>query len=263
MMAAQDNSGGRHTLFKSMLTRVNGVLVHSKVSTASPPTDAPPVVLVHGLGLSHRYMMPTAERLAADFRVYVPDLPGFGDSGHPDGVLDIPGLADALAAWIEAAGLDRPALLGNSHACQIMIDLAARHPDRLSRGVLQGPTTPPGERSWFWQFLRWRENNNYNPPELGPVTWGEYPKAGYFRVLRTFQFAIRDRPEDKLGAIRAPMLVVRGQLDPICHEDWAEQVARGIPNGRIAIMPDEAHTLVFTAPEKLAQTAAAFFRERC
>jgi hypothetical protein len=54
----------------------------------------------------------------------------------------------------------------------------------------------------------------------------------------------------------------RVKYDPIYHEDWAEQVAHDIPQGRIAIMPGEAHTLVFTAPEKLAATAAAFFRER-
>lgn len=260
MQPAHDSAGADTASFTSLFMRVDGVLLHAKASTGAPP-DSPAVVLVHGLGLSHRYMMPTAERLAADFRVFVPDLPGFGDSGHPDRVLDIAGLADGLLGWMDGAGLDCPALLGNSHGCQIIIDLAARYPDRVWRGVLQGPTTPPGERSWFRQFLRWRENNKHNPPEIGPVTWGEYPKAGYARVLRTFQHAIRDRPEDKLGRVRAPMLVVRGQIDPICHEDWAEAVARGIPDGRIALMPGEAHTLIFTAPEKLAATAAAFFRE--
>lgn len=247
--------------FRSMWTEVNGVRVHARVSTGAPPLNRVPVVLVHGLGLSNRYMMPTAECLAPDFRVYVPDLPGFGESGHPDRVLDVPGLSDALAAWIDVAGLGRSDLLGNSFACQIIIDLAARHPDRVRRAVLQGPTTPRGERSWFWQFIRWRQNAPYNPPALDPCTWGEYPKAGYFRVLRTFNYSLVDRPEDKLARIRAPTLVVRGQIDPICHEEWAEEVAYGIPNGRIVLIPKVAHTLVFTAPEQLANVARQFFIE--
>lgn len=244
-----------------MWTDVSGVRVHAKVSTGIPPPERAPVVLVHGLGLSHRYMMPTAECLAPDFRVYVPDLPGFGDSGHPDKVLDVAGLADALTDWMAAVGLKRAAMLGNSFACQIIIDLAARHPDRIERGVLQGPTTPRGERTWFRQYRRWRQNAPYNPPELNPITWGEYPKAGYLRVLRTFHYSLVDRPEDKLSRIQAPMLVVRGQIDPICHDEWAEEVAMGMPNGRIALIPDVAHTLVFTAPEQLSAVAKQFFKE--
>jgi pimeloyl-ACP methyl ester carboxylesterase len=69
------------------------------------------VVLVHGLGLSGRYMLPVAACLAARYRVLRPDLPGFGDSGHPARVLDVPALADALAAWMRAMSLRRAALI--------------------------------------------------------------------------------------------------------------------------------------------------------
>jgi pimeloyl-ACP methyl ester carboxylesterase len=69
------------------------------------------VVLVHGLGLSGRYMLPVAACLAARYRVLLPDLPGFGDSGHRARVLDGPALADALAAWMRAMSLRRAALI--------------------------------------------------------------------------------------------------------------------------------------------------------
>jgi pimeloyl-ACP methyl ester carboxylesterase len=193
--------------------------------------------------------------------VYVPDLPGFGESGHPRKVLDVPGLADALVAWTDAAGLGRASLLGNSFACQIIVDLAARHPARVERCVIQGPTTSPEERSWLWQFIRWRQNSPYNPPELDPITWGEYPKSGYLRVLRTFHHSLRDRPEHKLPRIAAPTLVVRGQCDPICRATWAEQVARCLPHGRLVKILGVAHTLVLTAAEQLASVTRQFLRE--
>jgi pimeloyl-ACP methyl ester carboxylesterase len=50
-------------------------------------------------------MLPLARELAPHFRALAPDLPGFGHSDHPPAALDVPELADALLAWIDAAGL--------------------------------------------------------------------------------------------------------------------------------------------------------------
>ena len=166
-----------------------------------PSAQSMPVVLVHGLGLLGRYMLPTAEYLAPHFPVYVPDLPGFGDSEKPEPALDVPALAEALAAWIMAAGLGRVALLGNSFGCQIIADLAACHPELVGRAVLQGPTTPPDERPWRWQFVRWRQNQPYNPDLLANHR-GDYRKCGYRRLLQTFRYQLQDPIEHKLRAPR-------------------------------------------------------------
>ena len=226
-----------------------------------PPRWRLPVVLVHGLGLSSRYMLPTAEYLAPHFPVYVPDLPGFGDSEKPARTWDVPALAEALAAWIRAAGLGRVALLGNSFGCQIIADLAARHPELVERAVLQGPTTPPDERSWFWQFVRWRQNQPFNPDALSPITWGDYRKCGYRRLFQTFRYQLKDPIEQKLPRIPAEVLVVRGQLDPICQLGWAAEVAGLLPQGRLVEIPAVAHTLVYTAPEQLAQVTRQFLEK--
>jgi pimeloyl-ACP methyl ester carboxylesterase len=246
------------SLFRSDWTMVDGLPVHMKVATGYAPPGRPPLVLVHGLGLSHRYMMPVAECLAPAFDTYVPDLPGFGDSAHPPRLLDMPGLAEALFGWMNAVGLGRVSLLGNPQACQIIADLAMRHPDRVERCVLQGATTPPDERGWLRQFIRWRQNNCYNPPDLGPPTWSDYRRAGYLRVLRTFRLGLFDRIEDKLPHITAPTLIVRGQYDPICRDAWAVDMSRLLPDGSLVLIPGVAHTLVFTAPEQLAMVTRQF-----
>jgi 2-hydroxy-6-oxonona-2,4-dienedioate hydrolase len=220
-----------------------------------------PVVLVHGLGLSGRYMLPTAQHLAPHFPTYLPELPGFGDSARPETVLDVPGLADALAAWLRAVGLAQAALLGNSFGCQVIADLAARYPQLVERAVLQGPTTPPKERSWFWQLVRWRQNQPYNPDSLSPITWGDYRKCGYRRLIRVFRYQLQDRIETKLPRILAPVLVVRGQHDPICGPSWAAEVGRLLPDGRHVEIPEVAHTLVYTAPEPLAGVIRPFLEE--
>ena len=236
---------------------VNGLSIYS-LASASPPPGAPTIVLVHGLALSGRYMIPTAKQLTGRAEVHIPDFPGFGDSDKPEEILDVPGLADALAAWLRVV-LARPVvLLGNSFACQIMIDMTARYPDLVTAAVLQGTTTPPKERTWLDQFIRWRQNAKFNPPETGEIASEDYSKCGYVRALKTFHYSLVDRPEDKLHRVRAPALVVRGELDPICRPEWAEQVARGLPDGGLVVIPGVAHTLCYTAPVQLADTTMEF-----
>lgn len=248
--------------FRSLVREVDGVAVYAVASSEPTPAYAPVVVLVHGLALSHRYMMPLARELAVrGCRVYVPDLPGFGDSGHPAGVLDVAQLAGALAGWLSAADIPCANLVGNSFGCQIIAALAARWPMGVERIVLQGPTTPPGERNVAHQFIRWRQNGRFNPPELEPLTSDDYRRAGYGRAWRTFRLGLRDHIEDNLPAIGAPVLFVRGQRDPISPAGWLLELASQLERGHLVEIPGVAHTLCYTAPDQLAGVTRAFLDE--
>jgi 2-hydroxy-6-oxonona-2,4-dienedioate hydrolase len=251
----------RELAFDHFWRWVGGVRTHARVSRVRPVHKAPPVVMVHGLGLSGRYMLPVAHAMAHDYRIFLPDFPGFGDSDEPSETLDTGGLADSLAAWLEEARLEPAVLLGNSFGCQVAIDVAARFPDLIQALVLQGPTTPPDERHWWVQFRRWRQNTPYNRPGLSQVAGEDYRKAGYRRIIHTFQFSLRDRPEDKLAHIDKPALIVRGEFDPICREEWATEVAQALPQGHLVILPHVAHTLVWDAPAELGSLAADFIRQ--
>lgn len=247
--------------FMAFHCRVAGLPMRALVSRTLAPASRPAVVLVHGLGLSGSYLMPTARLLQRQYRVYVPDLPGFGDSGKPRSILGVAQLADRLAEWMQAARLGRAHLLANSFGCQVIADLAARYPRLVDRLVLQGPTTTPSERSWLWQWVRWRQNSPYNPPEMGEIAKRDYDKCGRLRAILTFRKSLQDHIEDKLPLIRAPTLVVRGQYDPICRESWAEAAADALPDGRLVIIPGVAHTLVFTSPRQLAAVTRPFLEE--
>lgn len=109
-------------VMESLWTWVDGTLMHALVSP-SAAVDAPPLVLVHGVIASSDYLAPTAELLAPDFLVYLPDLPGYGRSKPSTRRMDVPGLADALVAWMDAVGLPQANFLGNSFGCQILADL--------------------------------------------------------------------------------------------------------------------------------------------
>ena len=81
-------------------TRLDGVDVFYRESEG-PVSGSPVMMHVHGFGLSGRYLLPTAERLASEFHTLVPDLPGFGRSGRTAEPLDVPGLARAAAAFLD------------------------------------------------------------------------------------------------------------------------------------------------------------------
>jgi pimeloyl-ACP methyl ester carboxylesterase len=240
--------------FRLLQAELNGLPVYTQISANSPP-KAKAVVLIHGLGLSSTYLMPTAKALAPYYRVFVPDLPGFGRSGKPSHVADVPELANDLAAWMAVIELNRAVLLGNSFGCQIIVECAARHPERVEQAILQGPTTPPEERGWFWQFVRWRQNPN---PNMGAISRRDYRSAGLGRVLKTFRYSLLHPMEDRLEQINVPVLVVRGSRDPICRHGWAEEVAQRLPQGQLVVIPGVHHTLVFTHPLELVRVCRPF-----
>ncbi|TMH57331.1 MAG: alpha/beta hydrolase [Betaproteobacteria bacterium] len=168
-------------------------------------------------------------------------------------------MADSLAAWVARMRLPgQVALLGNSLGCQIIAAALDRHPAIADAAILQGPTTPPDERNIFWQLIRWRQNLRNDPPEMKAISRDDYVKCGRRRVWTTFYYGLKDPLENRLGRIHHPVLVVRGERDPICREEWAMDVAKRLPHGKFVELPHVAHTLVFTAPGPLAQATKSF-----
>jgi 2-hydroxy-6-oxonona-2,4-dienedioate hydrolase len=117
------------------------------------------------------------------------------------------------------------------------------------------------ERSWFWQFIRWRENQRHNPPSLAELTNAEYKKAGLHRVFWSLHYQITDRVEDKASRIEAPVLVVCGEHDPITNQQWCEKITHLCPQGRLVVIPGAAHTLCYTVLVQLARVSRSFLNE--
>lgn len=235
--------------------------MHARVSVDPVPDRALPIVLVHGIGVASRFMVPVAEALAPYHPAYAPDLPGFGESGKPDRALNLSELADALAAWARAAGLGRAVFLGNSFGCQVVADLALRHPGLVERVVLQGPTMDPRARTAGRQLWRWMLNNRHERPSRALISASEYRKCGARRLFETFRYALQDRIEEKLPRLKAPALVVRGSRDPIVLQRWAVEASRLLSAGRLVVIPGAPHTLVYNKLRELARMVLEFLDE--
>ncbi len=230
---------------------VGGARIHARVSE---PTDRqlPAVVLVHGLSVSSRYLVPLGERLAADHRVFAPDLPGFGLSDKPPAALDVPALAVVLEQWLDARGVGVAVLVGHSLGCQIAIWTAARSPRRVSALALFAPTIDSGSRSVAGQGVRLLLDAVREPIPLVLIQARDYLRAGLPRTLRTLRFAVVDEPERRLPLVRVPSLVARGSRDPLVSASWAGEVARLLPDARTVTIERVAHAVPFSAPETCA-----------
>lgn len=224
-------------------------------------TSEPPVVLVHGLVVASTYLMPTARALAADWQVWVPELPGYGESERPEETLDVDGLAACLAAWMHAEGIGRAHLVANSVGCQTALSLAQHWPSLVDHLVLTSPTLDPRARSFVRPLLRWMRNAPMEPLSLLPIVVNDWRKAGLKRSLESYLVLLDDVVEERLPHVRAPTLLVRGERDPVSPGRWLDEMARLMPNARVAYMRRVAHTVNYTAPRELARLCTSFFLE--
>jgi 2-hydroxy-6-oxonona-2,4-dienedioate hydrolase len=234
--------------------------MHALVREDLAPPCRLPVVLVHGAAVSSRHMAETAKALATHFPVYAPDFPGHGESENPPRVLDARGLAESTAAWIAATGITRAHLLGNSFGCQVIAELAVRHPDLVDRIVLQGPTVDP-QAHGPPQIARWFVNSLREGMTQPNATFGQWAKAGPRVFVRTLLFMDRHRIERALPHVQAPTLIIRGSRDPIIPQRWAEEATRMLPDGRLEVIEGETHTIVLSAPQRLVRVVVPFLRE--
>lgn len=101
---------------------------------AGPP-DAPPIVMLHGLGASKVSLLPLVAGLSARHRVIALDFPGFGKSSSPVGApYDAPWFAKVVRRTLDVAGVDRTFVVGNSLGGRVGVEMALQEPDRV-RGL--------------------------------------------------------------------------------------------------------------------------------
>jgi pimeloyl-ACP methyl ester carboxylesterase len=214
----------------------------------------PPVVCVHGLGVTSTYFRPLARELAAGGRrAVVPDLPGWGRSPRPRHALDIVELARALLDFLAEEGLDRVPLVANSLGCQVAVEAAIAAPERVASLVLIGPTVDPHLRPlprYLWGFA---VDCSREPPPLWFVIAHDYLWMGVPRFVATARFAWRHRLEARLPLVTAPTLVVRGARDGFVSQRWCEEAARLLPHGRLAVVHGEPHACHYSAPGVVAR----------
>jgi 2-hydroxy-6-oxonona-2,4-dienedioate hydrolase len=237
-------------------TTVGRLVARARVGGS--PQAAQTLVLVPGLGLSGRYMLPLAAELAVHARVWVPVMPGFGSSDRPSEPLDLPAMGEFIVEWMAEVGIECAALVGNSMGCQIAVEAALRRPDRISHLVLDGPTIDSHARTMPQLIWRVALDALREPASLGFVQTAEWLATGPRRLARTARCALDHVVESRIGAVRCPVLVVRSGRDPLVSQRWAEELCSSAPRGSLHTVPRGTHALPYSDPQLLAAVVTGF-----
>ncbi len=251
---------GRLRALRSAWFTVGGLRMHVRTSTDGAESAALPIVLVHGWSISSTYFIPLAERLAAQCKVYAPDLPGHGLSDTPAKALDIAGLAKALSDWMDAAGISQAILIGHSMGCQIAVELAVAHPEKVDRLVLIGLAPDPRARNPVRQLGRLLVGGMHERMSLILHLAKDYFRMG-MRSLPELRSAINYPIEEKLTSVSMPVMLVRGENDPLCPQSWFDESARLLSAQRTAVIPKWGHAVQYSAPQQLNDAILPFLRE--
>jgi esterase len=99
----------------------------------SPST--PPLIILHGFFASSRNWRQIAQRLAAHFHVYLPDMRNHGASPH-DPLMNYPAMAADLLRFIDQRGLETASFLGHSMGGKVAMWLALINPDRVDKLIV-------------------------------------------------------------------------------------------------------------------------------
>ena len=223
---------------ESLKIEVNGYRVHYLKAGSGKP-----VVLIHGGASDSRDWIETMTSLGEHFSLYAPDLIGYGQSERRESGYYLYEFGDFLAGFIETLKLDRPALVGHSLGGRFCIDVAIKHPEKVSKLVLID-TTGLGKMSVYGyalQLLFWGFRKVFRRPL-------PYPNF----IIKKGEKFHRSYDED-LRRLTIPTLLVWKQYDPYLPSALARKAERLIPNAKLAMLNGYGH-----APHK--KDGEAFFK---
>jgi pimeloyl-ACP methyl ester carboxylesterase len=240
-------------------TTVAGLRVYSRVAEPAG-TSAPPIVHIHGFAISGRYLEPTAARLAPHYPTYVPDLPGHGYSESPRRPLGILEQAEVLAGYLDAVGVPRAVVLGNSTGCLVAAEFAHRYPERTEYAVLVSPAGGRHNQPLVRGIAQLARDSLREPPSLARIAIPDYVRFGLMNSIQAFHRMARYPTVERLSHVPVPFLAVIGTRDPLISEAQMERILRSPADIDLVRHVDAAHAINFSHPETLARIVDAYLR---
>jgi 3-oxoadipate enol-lactonase len=234
------------------------------------PQGSPAVLLLHGLGVTgSSWQLQIPCLVAAGFRVIAPDARGFGQSTYPGGGISIAGLADDIAALLEATGVSPAHVVGISMGGTLALQLALDRPELVRRLVLVNTFArlrPRKPGVWLYLALRLVLVHTLGlEPQARAVARRIFPSPAQEQLRRTMIAQImqadprgyrasmralaRFDVQKRLGEIHIPTLVVTADGDTTILPENQRPLAEMIPGARQVIIPGARHAVIVDQPE--------------
>ncbi len=229
--------------------------------------SGPDLILIHGITDNADTWRAVQQRLAIRARVHAIDLPGHGLSDIPTRPLTVAEHAAAVVAYLEAAGIQRCVVSGNSLGGGTTLGVAHQAPDRVAAAVplcALGTRFPvpfslgtlryrpfaelmpiiAGARPRVARlFMRDMYNRRFRPSDEEVTDyWRQWPVIGRPQYLRALLRALDvAEPTPWLASIQLPVHVVHGDADRIIPVRVGHAIAAALPNAKLTILPGIGH----------------------
>jgi pimeloyl-ACP methyl ester carboxylesterase len=243
------------------------------------------VVLIHGNPSNTYSWRKVVTPLAKHYRVHAIDLPGYGFSDKPndDSRYTTEALAHDVVHYLDAVGVERAVLVGNSMGGHVASETAILHRDRVSALVLVDSSGLPGlgryplmTRMAGWPVIgpllralpaRGRVRDGLRSAVYDPSQITDADIDAYYAPLRSaggmnafiarMRQPVADERVARVHTIAAPTLVITGDSDRLVPRSMAERYHELIAGSELLVMPQTGH---LPQEERPDETVAAITR---
>lgn len=237
--------------------------------------ERPTMLVLHGgPGFDHTYFKPALSALADTAQVVYLDLRCQGRSGRPPvETCTLEQMADDVAAFCKALGIDRPIVLGHSAGGFVALHLALRHPDVVGRLILVDTAAASADTGDAMATLEERHGSDaraaaermfggdFSEPAMNDFMRLVFPAyvcdptriravgevvgrcafnpvvAGYYFQHRAALYDVRAQ----LDQIQVPTLVMVGDYDWLTPPSASRAIAARIPQAELSVIPNAGH----------------------
>src|SRR4051794_29048823 len=269
--------------FRARIRRARGQAMDRRFANgtvnAAQSGNGPPLVLFHSLLSDRASFDRIVPELSEKFRVVVPELPGFGQSEAVAGGLAA--VADRMAGAIDdCADGEDIIVLGNGYGGFVALQMAIRHPNIARKLILAdcgAAFSEPGRQA-FRNMAAASSANGLSAitdvamrrlfaPEFqaaNPDLMRERREAflrtdsNIFRAACEALAKLDLRPQ--LGLVKVPVLVLVGEQDEATPPPMSHEIAAGLPQARLKIIPGCAHVPQLQAPAAFLAAIGDFLR---
>jgi pimeloyl-ACP methyl ester carboxylesterase len=243
------------------------------------------VVLIHGSGpgvTSYANWRGVLPALGERLHVYAPDMVGFGYSDRPEGIrYGLDTWADQTIGFMNALGIDRAHLVGNSFGGAIALRIATQHPDRVGKLVLMGsmgvefPITEGLDNVWGYDgtlegmkkvmgFFAY--DKSLTGEELAQVRYEGATQPGFQESFSSMFPAPRQRwveamavPEKEIGELPHRTLVVHGREDQVIPLQNSYRLEELIDKADLAVFSHCGHWSMIERRDDFNRLVRDFF----
>lgn len=232
-----------------------------------------PVVILHGWGLSGKTFLPLVESLKKQgYRLYAPDLPGFGETKMPQRPLTLTDYTQFLDEYIKNNHIDHPILIGHSFGGRVSLKYNELYPKCVRALILSGtPGFTPIAKKKLLLFIALAKIGKllFSIPPLSLMQdavrrWYYYAVGAkeFFRaegtMRGTFKHIVKEDLVTAMEAVDVPTLLLWGEYDIIVPVSIAERMHRLIAESEFVVIPEADHGVPFKQPDVFASYVERF-----